>query len=290
MTSVRSILTRYRYYIVAVLSTLMVFSAMWVMAETLTWSHRYPPPVSSWLFFLSLLGWMWVIKLVGATEPVARSTKRYMILVVFPLVGTALIGQAMLLSMPWSLVGVWAGVWAIGSSYLLATAALIGVVLLRILPANKLRTKSRYIIIALISLGLSILWCALVVGMFFLPHVLGFPGGLIFVIVSLSIVLGSAGPLVSGTVLISTMRRSYRNRVIMMLGVWIAITLGGWAVMTMLHDPSRSPYAHGGDIFWCENTQVRRVSAINYHSWFSGTKYHSWWGIPIFSLPTCGNQ
>ena len=289
MTSVRSILTRYRYYIVAVLSTLMVFSAMWVMAETLTWSHRYPPPVSSWLFFLSLLGWMWVIKLVGATEPVARSTKRYMILVVFPLVGTALIGQAMLLSMPWSLVGVWAGVWAIGSSYLLATAALIGVALLRILPDNKLRTKSRYIVIALISLGLSTLWCALVVGVVFLPSVFHSSAGLVLVFASLTIMFWSVGPLVSGTVLISTMRRSYRNRVVMVLGVWIAITLGGWAVMTMLHHPSISPYGQA-DSWWCEDSQVRRVSAINYHSWFSGTKYHSWWGIPVFSLPTCGNQ
>ena len=289
MTSVRPILTRYRYYIVAVLSTLMVFSAMWVMAETLTWSHRYPPPVSSWLFFLSLLGWMWVIKLVGATEPVARSTKRYMILVVFPLVGTALIGQAMLLSMPWSLVGVWAGVWAIGSSYLLATAALIGVALLRILPDNKLRTKSRYIVIALISLGLSILWCALVVGVVFLPSVFHSSAGLVLVFASLTIMFWSVGPLVSGTVLISTMRRSYRNRVVMVLGVWIAITLGGWAVMTMLHHPSISPYGQANS-WWCEDSQVRRVSAINYHSWFSGTKYHSWWGIPVFSLPTCGNQ
>ena len=289
MTSVRSILTRYRYYIVAASSTLMVFSAMWVMAETLTWSHRYPPPVSSWLFFLSLLGWMWVIKLVGATEPVARSTKRYMILVVFPLVATALIGQAMLLFMPWSLVGVWAGVWAIGSSYLLATAALIGVALLRILPDNKLRTKSRYIVIALISLGLSTLWCALVVGIVFLPSVFHSSAGLVLVFASLTIMFWSVGPLVSGTVLISTMRRSYRNRVVMMLGVWIAITLGGWAVMTMLHHPSISPYRQA-DSWWCEDSQVRRVSAINYHSWFSGTKYHSWWGIPVFSLPTCGNQ
>ena len=283
MTSVRPILTRYRYYIVAALSTLMVFSAMWVLVD-MRWDDRYLPAVSSWLFFLSLFGWMWVIKLVGATEPVARSTKRYAILVIFPLFIIASIGLVTLVLLPWFLAGVWAGV--IGSVYLLAAAALIGVVLSRVLPDRKLRTKSRYIVIALISLGLSILWCALVIGMFFLPHVLGFPGGLIFVIVSLSIVFGSVGPLVSGTVLISTMRRSYRNRVIMMLGVWIAITLGGWAVMTMLHDPSRSPYAHGGDIFWCENTQARRVSAINYHSWFSGTKYHSWWGIPV-SKETC---
>lgn len=287
MTSVRPILTRYRYYIVAALSTLMVFSATWVLVD-MRWDDRYLPAVSSWLFFLSLFGWMCVVRRVGATEPVSRSTKRYAILVIFPLFIIASIGLVTLVLLPWFLAGVWTGV--IGSVYLLATAALIGVVLSRVLPANKLRTKSRYIVIVLISLGLSTLWCALVIGMFFLPHVLGFPGGLIFAIVSLSIVFGSAGPLLFGTVVVSTMRRSYRNRVVMVIGVWIAITLGGWAVMTMLHDPSRSPYAHGGDIFWCENTQARRVSAINYHSWFSGTKYHSWWGIPIFSEPICGNQ
>lgn len=289
MTSVRSILTRYRYYVVAALSTLMVFSAMWVLAETFTWSHRYPPPVSSWLFFLSLFGWIWVIKLVGATEPIARSTKRYMILVVFPLVTTALIGQAMLFAIPWPLLDVLGGVWAVvGSSYLLATAALIGVFLLRILPANKLRTKSRYIVIALISLGLSTLWCALVVGMVFLPGVFSSSPGLVLVFASLTIMVWAVGPLVSGTVLISTMRRSYRNRVVMVIGVWIAITLGGWAVMTMLHHPSISPYRYADD-WWCEDSQVRRVTAINYHSWFSGTRYHSWWGIPV-SEPTCGNQ
>lgn len=227
---------------------------------------------------------MWVVNRVGATEPIARSTKRYAILAIFPLVMIASIGFVTLILLPWEAIEMGFSVFA--TVYLLATATFVGMLLHRIVLTNKLRTKSRYVVIALLSLGLAILWCALLMALIVFPQVLGYPGGLIFVIVSLSIVFGSVVPAVYSTVLISTMRRSYRNRVAIVIGVLIAITLGGWAVMTMLHNPSRSPYVYG-DIFWCEDSQVRRVTRINYHTWFSGTKYHSWWGIPI-SKPKCG--
>lgn len=282
MKYIEFILKRYRYRTVAILSALMIFSAMWVVADMTTWSRRYPPAVSSYLFFSTLFVWMWVVNRVGATEPIARSTKRYAILAIFPLVMIASIGLVTLILLPWGEIG-W---WGFGILYLLATATLVGMLLQRIVPTNKLRTKSRYVVIALLSLGLAILWCALLMAAIVLPQVLGYPGGHIFVIVSLSIVFGSVVPPVCSTVLIGTMRRSYRNHACIVIGGLIFITLGGWAVMTMLHNPSRSPYVYG-DIFWCEDSQVRRVTWINYHAWFSGTKYHSWWGIPI-SKPKCG--
>ena len=284
MKYIEFILKRYRYRTVAMLSALMIFSAMWVVVDMMTWSRRYPPAISSYLFFLALFGWVWVVNRVGATEPIARSTKRYTILAIFPLVMIASIGFVTLILLPWEAIEMGFSVFA--TVYLLATATFVGMLLHRIVLTNKLRTKSRYVVIALLSLGLAILWCALLMALIVFPQVLGYPGGLIFVIVSLSIVFGSVVPAVYGTVLISTMRRSYRNRVAIVIGVLIAITLGGWAVMTMLHNPSRSPYVYG-DIFWCEDSQVRRVTRINYHTWFSGTKYHSWWGIPI-SKPKCG--
>ena len=284
MKRIEFILTRYRYRTVAILSALMIFSAMWVVVDMTTWSRRYPPAVSSYLFFSTLFVWMWVVNRVGATEPIARSTKRYAILAIFPLVMIASIGFVTLILLPWEAIEMGFSVFA--TVYLLATATFVGMLLHRIVLTNKLRTKSRYVVIALLSLGLAILWCALLMALIVFPQVLGYPGGLIFVIVSLSIVFGSVVPAVYSTVLISTMRRSYRNRVAIVIGVLIAITLGGWAVMTMLHNPSRSPYVYG-DIFWCEDSQVRRVTRINYHTWFSGTKYHSWWGIPI-SKPKCG--
>ena len=280
MERIEFILKRYRYRTVAMLSALMIFSAMWVVADMTTWSRRYPPAVSSYLFFSTLFVWMWVVNRVGATEPIARSTKRYAILAIFPLVMIASIGFVTLILLPWGGFSVFATV------YLLATATFVGMLLHRIVLTNKLRTKSRYVVIALLSLGLAILWCALLMAVIVFPQVLGYPGGHIFVIVSLSIVFGAVVPPVCSTVLIGTMRRSYRNHACIVIGVLIAITLGGWAVMTMLHDSSRSPYRYA-DIFWCEDSQVRRVTWINYHTWFSGTKYHSWWGIPI-SKPKCG--
>lgn len=292
MKRIEFILTRYRYRTVAILSALMIFSAMWVVVDMLTWSRRYPPAVSSYLFFLTLFVWMMVVNRVGATEPITRSTKRYAILAIFPLVMIASIGFVTLILLPWGAFELpWGwridmGFSVFATAYLLATATCAGMLLQRIVPTNKLRTKSRYVVIALLSLGLAILWCALLMAVIIFPQVLGYPGGLIFVIVSLSIVFGSVVPPVYGTVLISTMRRSYRNHTGIVIGVFIAITLGGWAVMTMLHDPSRSPYVYA-DIFWCEDSQVRRVTRINYHTWFSETKYHSWWGIPI-SKPKCG--
>ena len=282
MKYIEFILTRYRYRTVAILSALMIFSAMWVVVDMLTWSRRYPPAVSSYLFFLTLFVWMMVVNRVGATEPITRSTKLYAILAIFPLVMIASIGLVTPILLPWGEIS-W---WAFGILYLLATATSVGMLLHRIVPTNKLRTKSRYVVIVLLSFGLAILGCALLVAIIVFPHILGFPGGLIFVISSLPIVFLSVGPPVYITVLISTVRRSNRNYVGIGIGVFIAITLGGWAVMTMLHNPSRSPYVYG-DIFWCEDSQVRRVTRINYHTWFSGTKYHSWWGIPI-SKPKCG--
>lgn len=284
MERIEFILKRYRYRTVAMLSALMIFSAMWVVVDMMTWSRRYPPAISSYLFFLALFGWVWVVNRVGATEPIARSTKRYAILAIFPLVMIASIGVVTLILLPWRAMEMGFSVFA--TLYLLATATSVGMLLQRIIPTNKLRTKSRYTVIALLSLGLSILWCALFIAIPIVPYHLGYRSDLYPAFVYLWIVFVLVVHLVSWTVPIGMMSRSYRNHAGIVIGGLIFITLGGWAVMTMLHNPSRSPYVYG-DIFWCEDSQVRRVTRINYHTWFSGTKYHSWWGIPI-SKPKCG--
>lgn len=284
MERIEFILKRYRYRTVAMLSALMIFSAMWVVVDMMTWSRRYPPAISSYLFFLALFGWVWVVNRVGATEPIARSTKRYAILAIFPLVMIASIGVVTLILLPWRAMEMGFSVFA--TLYLLATATSVGMLLQRIIPTNKLRTKSRYTVIALLSLGLSILWCALFIAIPIVPYHLGYRSDLYPAFVYLWIVFVLVVHLVSWTVPIGMMSRSYRNHAGTVIGGLIFITLGGWAVMTMLHNPSRSPYVYG-DIFWCEDSQVRRVTRINYHTWFSGTKYHSWWGIPI-SKPKCG--
>jgi len=284
MKRIEFILTRYRYRTVAILSALMIFSAMWVVVDMTTWSRRYPPAVSSYLFFSTLFVWMWVVNRVGATEPIARSTKRYTILAIFPLVMIASIGFVTLILLPWRAMEMGFSVFA--TLYLLATATSVGMLLQRIIPTNKLRTKSRYTVIALLSLGLSILWCALFIAIPIVPYNLGYRSDLYPAFVYLWIVFVLVVHLVSWTVPIGMMSRSYRNHAGIVIGGLIFITPGGWAVMTMLHNPSRSPYVYG-DIFWCEDSQVRRVTRINYHTWFSGTKYHSWWGIPI-SKPKCG--
>lgn len=254
----------------------------------MTRSQRYLlPAVSSYLFFLTLFGWVWVVNRVGATEPIARSTKRYAILAIFPLVMIASIGLVTMVALSWR--GLWVGLWVFGILYLLATAAFWGLLLHRIIPANKLRKKTRHVVIALLSLGLSFLWCTLVVAIPILPFALGYGTDLLYVFVYLWIVFVSVVHLVSWTVLISTMRRSHRNHAGIVIGVLISIMLGGWTVMTMLHDPSRSPYSRyeAMEFLTCGGSQVRRVTRIDYHTWFSGTKYHSWWGIPI-SRPKCG--
>lgn len=284
MKYIEFILKRYRYRTVAMLSALMIFSAMWVVVDMMTWSRRYPPAISSYLFFLALFGWVWVVNRVGATEPIARSTKRYTILAIFPLVMIASIGVVTLILLPWRAMEIGFSVFA--TLYLLATATSVGMLLQWIIPTNKLRTKSRYTVIALLSLGLSILWCALFIAIPIVPYHLGYRSDLYPAFVYLWIVFVLVVHLVSWTVPIGMMSRSYRNHAGIVIGGLIFITLGGWAVMTMLHNPSRSPYVYG-DIFWCEDSQVRRVTRINYHTWFSGTKYHSWWGIPI-SKPKCG--
>lgn len=172
MKYIEFILKRYRYRTVAILSALMIFSAMWVVVDMMTWSRRYPPAISSYLFFLALFGWVWVVNRVGATEPIARSTKRYTILAIFPLVMIASIGVVTLILLPWRAMEMGFSVFA--TLYLLATATSVGMLLQRIIPTNKLRTKSRYTVIALLSLGLSILWCALFIAIPIVPYHLGY--------------------------------------------------------------------------------------------------------------------
>ena len=237
MKYIEFILKRYRYRTVAMLSALMIFSAMWVVVDMMTWSRRYPPAISSYLFFLALFGWVWVVNRVGATEPIARSTKRYTILAIFPLVIIASIGVVTLILLPWRAMEMGFSVFA--TLYLLATATSVGMLLQRIIPTNKLRTKSRYTVIALLSLGLSILWCALFIAIPIVPYHLGYRSDLYPAFVYLWIVFVLVVHLVSWTVPIGMMSRSYRNHAGIVIGGLIFITLGGWAVMTMLHNPSR---------------------------------------------------
>ena len=126
----------------------------------------WTPLIATWglVLFLGIITWLAIAALIGAATSAKQTTNSYSILIVVPLIVTALIGIPMVILL-WTgpllaevLNTAW---WAelfmllVAVLYGLALALMIGAVALRTAMADKPGTPLLYIVVALRALGIS---------------------------------------------------------------------------------------------------------------------------------------
>lgn len=223
MTSVRSILIRYPYYILAAISLLLISEMIAAGVDLVPIEHEW---ILGWLLFLTVLAWIAMAILIGVKAPISHKAMKYayrilvaLLLVAFLPVILAVIGLEfyyLLLVESSSSSFVLVSIFLLPPFIWLGASGLVGV----IAPTNN-STKS-YLILVILPLVAA----ASISLIIFLAYVLVFLVLLVLFVLS----VGVAGIVFIPTrALISiSFGISYRNTVVAVLWTWVMIVGVGW--------------------------------------------------------------
>ena len=309
---IASRLMRYRYYIIAILSLLLVVEVVppfiWSAAlvdvvPSFVWDPLPVDPVVYTLLWIGIVGitllaWIGMASLIVMERTIHYFSVHivYYVFVVFPLLivaefGLFSIAQAFETSQSMSdflLVAV--GIFLIPS---LGIIGMVTVILLRTIFANKPRTFAQYVIAILAAVMISAaLGIALVVGLWILREEGGALEQFSYVSTSILLLLMPVLSPIGVTVLISMIKRPHQHLLVGGLVLWVTITVGGWGWLGVMNN--------GLDRFAGAERSAASSALSNAYSFcdapFSLTRYrvigggsgnpyvvrgYTWWRIPI---------
>ena len=273
-------LMRFAYSFLVVLP-LIVFMFIGALLFDVVPNTYYP----LWERVFILIGTVWLVTaaLVGAVAPTDCNAKAYSILAVFPLISAAWLGSLVLaFHVPWLHTYV-AALMALLSG--LAVSGMIGVVLLRLTPADKPRILSFYILLGLKALGASVAVFALPATITVILSATPWIG--VYLLFGLPL-LGAFAVAVPGAALISTMRNRIRNITVAAIGLCGTIVVVGWYWAWTMDDgldafavEDRAGAERALNEGYCPNRINPSYRVVKDDSGHFNVQRRTWWRIPV---------